>query len=64
MGQLTSKTSSQHFLLRILKVIIQLRDAARSAGKKRNFMSGLCPLAVCLGISVVEDVMLALEIQF
>jgi len=32
--QLTSKSSSQQFLLRILKVIIQLRQAAKSAAKK------------------------------
>ena len=36
--QLTSKSSSQHFLLRILKVIIQLRQAAaakaHAAGKQ------------------------------
>ena len=31
MGSLTSKTSSQAFFLRILKVILQLRDAARLA---------------------------------
>lgn len=35
MSQLTNKTSSQHFFLRILKVIIQLREAARSAFKKK-----------------------------
>lgn len=34
MTALTSKTSSQQFFLRILKVIIQLREAARSVGKK------------------------------
>lgn len=34
MQLLTSKTSSQQFLLRILKVIIQLREAARNAAKK------------------------------
>ena len=33
MSLLTSKASSQHFFLRILKVIIQLRDAARSVNK-------------------------------
>lgn len=36
MQQLTSKSSSQHFLLRILKVVIQLRDAARAAARKAN----------------------------
>lgn len=36
MQQLTSKSSSQHFLLRILKVVIQLREAARAAAKKAN----------------------------
>ncbi|XP_053377275.1 E3 ubiquitin-protein ligase HUWE1-like isoform X3 [Mercenaria mercenaria] len=35
MTALTSKSSSQHFFLRILKVIIQLRDAARTANKKK-----------------------------
>ena len=34
MQLLTSKTASQQFLLRILKVIIQLREAARQAAKK------------------------------
>lgn len=34
MGSLTSKTSSQAFFLRILKVILQLRDAARLAAVK------------------------------
>jgi len=38
--QLTSKSSSQQFLLRILKVIIQLRQAAaKSAAKKSNVAS-------------------------
>ncbi|KAL3853804.1 hypothetical protein ACJMK2_017313, partial [Sinanodonta woodiana] len=36
MNLFTNKASSQHFFLRILKVIIQLREAARSAGKKNN----------------------------
>ncbi|XP_059143196.1 E3 ubiquitin-protein ligase HUWE1-like isoform X5 [Physella acuta] len=36
MSQLTSKTSGQQFFLRILKVIIQLRDAARTAGNKHK----------------------------
>ncbi|KAJ1530610.1 hypothetical protein ONE63_005490 [Megalurothrips usitatus] len=35
MVPLTSKTSSQAFFLRILKVIIQLRDAVRLASKKK-----------------------------
>ncbi|XP_060080556.1 E3 ubiquitin-protein ligase HUWE1-like [Ylistrum balloti] len=34
MNLLTNKTSSQQFLLRILKVIIQLRDAARTMVKR------------------------------
>lgn len=33
---LTNKASSQQFFLRILKVIIQLRDAARTAAKKQK----------------------------
>jgi len=53
--QLTSKSSSQQFLLRILKVIIQLRQAAKSAAKKAAAASGessvmfaeLCTLHVC-----------------
>ena len=36
MSMLTSKTSSQHFFLRIIKVIIQLREAARFANKGRK----------------------------
>ena len=42
--QLTSKSSSQHFLLRILKVIIQLRQAARLAASKSqiNGMMSFC----------------------
>ena len=36
MGSLTSKTSSQAFFLRILKVILQLRDAARLAASKNK----------------------------
>ncbi|WAR27034.1 HUWE1-like protein [Mya arenaria] len=36
MSKLTSKSSSQHFFLRIIKVIIQLREAARSANKVKK----------------------------
>ncbi|CAL1528834.1 unnamed protein product [Lymnaea stagnalis] len=36
MSQLTSKTSGQQFFLRILKVIIQLRDDARTTGNKHK----------------------------
>ncbi|RUS89503.1 hypothetical protein EGW08_002736 [Elysia chlorotica] len=36
MSQLTSKTSGQQFFLRILKVILQLREAARTAGTKNK----------------------------
>lgn len=36
MGALTSKTSSQSFFLRILKVIIQLRESIRSQRKKSS----------------------------
>ena len=36
MSLLTNKNSSQQFLLRILKVIIQLRDATRVAAKKHR----------------------------
>jgi len=38
--QLTSKSSSQQFLLRMLKVIIQLQQAAKSAAKKASTASG------------------------
>jgi hypothetical protein len=34
--QLTSKSSSQHFLLRILKVIIQLRQATKTINKSHT----------------------------
>lgn len=36
MAPLTSKTSSQAFFLRMLKVIIQLREAVRLASKKKT----------------------------
>ncbi|GAB6020026.1 hypothetical protein CHUAL_002775 [Chamberlinius hualienensis] len=36
MAQLTSKTSSQAFFLRILKVIVLLRDSMKTAAKKRG----------------------------
>lgn len=36
MGVLVSKTSSQAFFLRILKVIVQIREAVRLASKKKN----------------------------
>lgn len=39
MNLLTSKASSQAFFLRVLKVIIQLRDAARIAGQGRHIAS-------------------------
>ena len=46
--QLTSKSSSQQFLLRILKVIIQLRQAAKSAAKKAAAASGESSVVSCL----------------
>ena len=39
MNALTNKTSSQAFFLRVLKVIIQLRDAALHAMKKSKLTS-------------------------
>ena len=39
MNALTNKTSSQAFFLRVLKVIIQLRDAALHAMKKSKLAS-------------------------
>ena len=39
MNALANKTSSQAFFLRVLKVIIQLRDAALHAMKKSKFAS-------------------------
>lgn len=36
MGALVSKTSSQAFFLRILKVIVQIREAVRLAHKKKT----------------------------
>ena len=36
MSLLTTKASSQQFLLRMLKVILQLREAARTAAKEAN----------------------------
>jgi hypothetical protein len=45
--QLTSKSSSQHFLLRILKVIIQLRQATKTAVKKSH-TSGESAYKLCM----------------
>lgn len=42
MSLLTSKTSSQQFFLRILKVIIQLRDAAKIQVKRTARRGGKC----------------------
>nr|KAG5697092.1 hypothetical protein BaRGS_002008 [Batillaria attramentaria] len=50
MSQLTNKTSSQHFFLRILKVIIQLREAARTAVKKKQPRGGSPDLASIVDI--------------
>ncbi|KAG1653506.1 E3 ubiquitin-protein ligase HUWE1 [Nymphon striatum] len=44
MAALTSKTSSQAFFLRVLKVIIQLQDAAKFATKKSKRRSSLMSL--------------------
>jgi len=49
--QLTSKSSSQQFLLRILKVIIQLRQAAKSAAKKTAPASGETSVESLLALS-------------
>jgi E3 ubiquitin-protein ligase HUWE1 len=42
MSLLTNKTSSQQFFLRILKVIIQLRDAAKTQTKRTARRGGKC----------------------
>ncbi len=49
MSQLTNKNASQQFLLRILKVVIQLREAARQA-KTRPKVAGQF-LCVCVELS-------------
>lgn len=56
MSMLTSKNSSQQFFLRILKVIIQLRDAARHSLAKKSRTSS--------GRSLTDDVLVpALEAE-
>jgi hypothetical protein len=50
--QLTSKSSSQHFLLRILKVIIQLRQATKTAMNKSH-TAGKPPVQVFLDVLTV-----------
>ncbi len=42
MSQLTNKNASQQFLLRMLKVVIQLREAARQARRKPKASAGQC----------------------
>lgn len=54
MSQLTNKTSSQHFFLRILKVIIQLRDAARSASKRKSGRGSAQELASIIDMAMGE----------
>lgn len=70
MSMLTSKTSTQKFFLRVLQVIIQLRDDTRRANKKAKQTGRLgmeleCPIekaddggcagAMGLGVVVVVD---------
>lgn len=43
MATLTSKTSSQAFFLRILKVIVQIRESVRLAHRRNRENSGKCP---------------------
>ena len=52
MSLLTNKNSSQQFLLRILKVIIQLREAARVAAKKARVI-GKYQKSRCLAGGIV-----------
>ncbi|KAL8595169.1 hypothetical protein ACOMHN_013842 [Nucella lapillus] len=54
MSQLTNKTSSQHFFLRILKVIIQLRDAARTASKRKSGRGSAQELASIIDMAMGE----------
>jgi hypothetical protein len=43
MATLTSKTSSQAFFLRILKVIVQIRESVRLARRRNGDNSGKVP---------------------
>jgi hypothetical protein len=43
MATLTSKTSSQAFFLRILKVIVQIRESVRLAHRRNRENSGKFP---------------------
>ncbi len=45
MNALTNKTSSQAFFLRVLKVIIQLRDAALQSMKKSKMTAKMPPVS-------------------
>ncbi|XP_046484252.1 E3 ubiquitin-protein ligase HUWE1 isoform X1 [Neodiprion pinetum] len=49
MGALVSKTSSQAFFLRILKVIVQIREAVRLAHKKKTEVSQTAETAMDTG---------------
>lgn len=55
MSALTSKTSSQAFFLRTLKVIIQLRDAIRLSRTRRNGKL-LCVIIVDSLVRLLLDV--------
>ncbi|XP_023930490.1 E3 ubiquitin-protein ligase HUWE1 [Lingula anatina] len=60
MAVLTSKASSQQFFLRILKVIIQLREAARNAVKTTQKAGVVRELS---NISTLSEAMAALEAE-
>ncbi|XP_064606987.1 E3 ubiquitin-protein ligase HUWE1-like isoform X3 [Liolophura sinensis] len=55
MPALTSKTSSQQFFLRILKVIIQLRDAAREAAKKARKPDAREPVNIAEAMAELDN---------
>ncbi len=61
MSLLTCKMSSQQFLLRVLKVIIQLRESARAAANKAKrsgwrliIQSGVLPGKFCLSVMFIN----------
>ncbi|KAJ8683247.1 hypothetical protein QAD02_019039 [Eretmocerus hayati] len=53
MGPLVSKTSSQAFFLRILKVIVQIRDAVRHANNKKVIEAATASATAAAAISNV-----------
>ncbi|XP_048511685.1 E3 ubiquitin-protein ligase HUWE1 isoform X4 [Athalia rosae] len=62
MGALVSKTSSQAFFLRILKVIVQIREAVRLAHKKKTEVNQTAETAMDTGTTSQQQAPVAVSV--